>query len=341
MKLLAHTPLSVAVVAGRTAWQSFHKGGNYKNPTDNITEEDYNFLNRLFNKYKHLSVAEHLKYTFFMTKEEYDEIEVLDDGYLRKGFRLVADGIIVDKEYYVTVDMRWMLEHKEDSDIIKKMIHQAPINHFNLFCGKIYANVMELDYEPLVKFSDENVDFLYMHYNPRVPYKDLNIWEHLVYVTLRFKNISRAMLQELVRHDDYLAATIKSTRYTLKELKNEREFIWTKPIDHGRVTYHYDFERARKYVKLTGDDLVDKVIVTELEDLRKLILSGKSNDVAKFALPEAYLTEGILTIPIRNLKNMIALRDSRDALWEFQVVAKQLRKMYEELKSVALQNITL
>jgi len=45
IKLLDHTKLSNAVIAGRTAYQSFHKGGNYDGATDDITDVDKEFLN--------------------------------------------------------------------------------------------------------------------------------------------------------------------------------------------------------------------------------------------------------------------------------------------------------
>jgi len=64
VKLIEHTKLSNSVIAGRTCWDSFHKGGNYETPTDDITETDKEFLNRTINKNKHGSIAEHMVYTF-------------------------------------------------------------------------------------------------------------------------------------------------------------------------------------------------------------------------------------------------------------------------------------
>lgn len=66
IKLLDHTKLSNAVIAGRTAYQSFHKGGNYDGATDDITDVDKEFLNWLFNKQKHESVLEMVTYVFKM-----------------------------------------------------------------------------------------------------------------------------------------------------------------------------------------------------------------------------------------------------------------------------------
>jgi len=62
--LLDHTKLSNAVIAARTAYQSFHKGGNYQSATDDITGEDKKFLDRLVNKMKHESVVEQVVYNF-------------------------------------------------------------------------------------------------------------------------------------------------------------------------------------------------------------------------------------------------------------------------------------
>lgn len=64
VRVIEHTKLSNAVIGGRTCWDSFHKGGCYSAPTDIISEEDRNFLERIINKNKHKSIAEHLVYTF-------------------------------------------------------------------------------------------------------------------------------------------------------------------------------------------------------------------------------------------------------------------------------------
>jgi thymidylate synthase (FAD) len=61
-KLLDHTKLSNAAIAGRTAYQSWHKGGQYELATDDITIDDYEFLDRLINKLKHESIAEQIVY---------------------------------------------------------------------------------------------------------------------------------------------------------------------------------------------------------------------------------------------------------------------------------------
>ena len=67
VKLLDHTKLSNAVIGARTCWGSFHKGGNYDTPTDNITDDDKELLNRLIHKNKHESIMEHVTFVFKIT----------------------------------------------------------------------------------------------------------------------------------------------------------------------------------------------------------------------------------------------------------------------------------
>lgn len=139
--------------------------------------------------------------------------------------------------------------------------------------------------------------------------KHKSILEHLHY-TFYIKDISRACLQELVRHR-MASYSVKSTRYTLKELKDEHSFL-------GK----YNF--ANKYLVFTGNDNVDKASIEALENLRIILQKGVSNDIAKYCLPEAYKTELTMTINARSLQNFFELRNSKNALWEIQDLAKAI-----------------
>jgi len=124
---------------------------------------------------------------------------------------------------------------------------------------------------------------------------------------------SRALLQELSRHRIGISPTVKSTRYTLKELKNEEEFS-----TYGCGGMFYDFDRASRYLYLTGDYKVDSASIEALENLRKLIEKDKSNDVVKYALPEAFKFKGQYSFNLRSLVHLLELRTNRDVLPEFQ-----------------------
>lgn len=145
-------------------------------------------------------------------------------------------------------------------------------------------------------------------------FKHASTLEHLVY-TFYIKGISRALLQELARHR-MASLSVKSTRYTLKELKNEETFGI------------FDKERASKYLVLTGVEIVDEMSIKALENLRVVLKEGISNDKAKYCLPESYKTELTWTVNARSLQNFIGLRSDKAALWEIRDLAN---KLYETL----------
>jgi len=159
-------------------------------------------------------------------------------------------------------------------------------------------------------------------------FKHESVLEHSL-VVLEIE-ASRALLQELSRHRIGISPTVKSTRYTLTELKNEEPFIVKKMS--GEII---DYERVKKYVVLTKDEEVNESIVKALENTRQLVKSGKSNDIVKFSLPEAFKFKGQYSINLRALINLLKLRIHKDALWEFRELSKDiidvLPKEYKEL----------
>ncbi len=141
-------------------------------------------------------------------------------------------------------------------------------------------------------------------------FKHASTLEHLVY-TFYIQGISRALLQELARHR-MASLSVKSTRYTLKELKKQEPFGET------------DLERASEYIVLTGVELVDGMSVKALENLRQVLVANVSNDRAKYCLPECYKTELTWTVNARSLQNFLELRSDKSALWEIQELAREL-----------------
>lgn len=137
--------------------------------------------------------------------------------------------------------------------------------------------------------------------------KHASTLEHLFY-NFYIKGISRACLQELARHR-IASLSVKSTRYTLKELKNESEF---KPND---------FNNASRYIVLTSNEFVDNASINALENLRQILNQNTSLDIAKYCLPESYKTELSWSINARSLQNFLSLRSSKSALWEIRDLA--------------------
>lgn len=141
-------------------------------------------------------------------------------------------------------------------------------------------------------------------------FKHASTLEHLNY-TFYIQGISRACLQELARHR-HASLSVKSTRYTLKELRGESVF------SEG------EFERAAKYLVLCGNEMVDNAAIMALERLREVLQTTISLDIAKYCLVESYKTELTWTINARALQNFLSLRSGKSALWEIQNLAKAL-----------------
>ncbi len=143
-------------------------------------------------------------------------------------------------------------------------------------------------------------------------FKHASTLEHLFY-NFYIKGVSRALLQELARHR-MASLSVKSTRYTLKELKDENKFD--------------DLQKAKKYIVLTGDEIVDNASMNALNNLIEILQNKKSLDIAKYCLPASYKTELSWSINARSLQNFLSLRSSKSALWEIRELAN---KIYEIL----------
>ncbi|WP_104695234.1 FAD-dependent thymidylate synthase [Helicobacter salomonis] len=146
-------------------------------------------------------------------------------------------------------------------------------------------------------------------------YRHNSTLEHLFY-NFEIKDISRACLQELARHR-MASFSVKSSRYTLSELKQEESFL---PL------YEENLTRAQKFLVFTGVEAVDKASVQALENLRLLISSHVKNDYAKFAMPESYKTSLAFSVNARSLQNFLSLRTDSKALWEIRQLAFALYK---------------
>ncbi len=141
-------------------------------------------------------------------------------------------------------------------------------------------------------------------------YKHSSTLEHLSF-SFYIQGVSRAVLQEIVRHR-VASYSVRSTRYTLKELKNIEPFR------------EDDYSGAEKFIVLTGNEEVDSASIKALNNLQAILKSGISNDIAKYALPESYKTELTWTINARSLQNFLQLRTSKSALWEIRDLANMV-----------------
>lgn len=138
--------------------------------------------------------------------------------------------------------------------------------------------------------------------------KHASTLEHLSY-NFDIDGISRACLQELARHR-IASYSIKSTRYTLKGLK-----------DTDSLDYEKDFD---KFLVSSSNKDVNLCSWKALLNLKGMLENGASNDVAKYCLPESYKTSLVMTINARSLQNFLTLRSSKAALGEIRDLANAI-----------------
>lgn len=180
-----------------------------------------------------------------------------------------------------------------------KLISNTPLEVADIAICKCYGNEPHTDMEK-VKARINRVANVSKH---------ASTIEHLSY-SFDIDGISRACLQELARHR-VASYTVKSSRYTLQELKTAKD------------------EDIQEFCVNISDD-INSINGLQLMTIRKLLLLGMSNDVAKYMLPEAYKTSLVMTINARALQNFLTLRSSKHALKEIQGLA---RAMFEVLPS--------
>lgn len=146
--------------------------------------------------------------------------------------------------------------------------------------------------------------------------------EHIVF-SFNIEGISRLCLQELARHR-IASLSVKSTRYTLKELKKEKYFwnFYEETPVLGAIS------RSRKYINYpkgkesSYEDINPQLV--QLEILRQELNNGLTIDDAKYYLPESYKTNLVWTINARSLKNFLNLRLSKQAHYEIRELAEKI-----------------
>lgn len=144
--------------------------------------------------------------------------------------------------------------------------------------------------------------------------------EHLHY-NFEIDGISRACLQELARHR-IASYSVKSTRYTLKELLN--------------VNYDKDFA---KFLVLSGNRDIDECNIAALRKAKKLKEQGVPNDTLKYMLPEAYKTHLHFSINARSLRNFLELRLSKSAHPEIRALANEIAKKIPDSHRIIYEDI--
>jgi len=180
--------------------------------------------------------------------------------------------------------------------------------------------------------------------------KHESVFEHAVN-TFYVSGISRAVLQEIVRHR-MNSISVKSTRFTLKKLAKSgidllkgktpmelRAALEELSSDEIESEYGQILEDASAHLVLIGNHRINLRNVINLHELLKEFRNDTSlsNDVGKYGLTEALKVSLVISINLRSMKNMLRLRLASSALPEFRILMHGIlqempRQQYELLK---------
>ncbi|MCK5307094.1 MAG: FAD-dependent thymidylate synthase [Zetaproteobacteria bacterium] len=301
--LLHYTPLPICAHAVRTCWQSFGMG-------DDGGPKDLALIDKVGNKLKHSSTLEHL----IIGMESDDELVV--KVFRENEFSNVtpsANGQMISTNFRALQELQIPQSLK---------VSLAPKEYGYLLGIGDCNSVRHPEYP--VNVGSDIATLLYVN---DIKMLEKLVWdeEPHIHYSLYLQNISRALLQELARHRK-ASLSVKSTRYTLKELKKEGPFCgaMVNLSEPSRVIGTDDIERARKYLVFTGDAHTDASSIVELELLRRNVVKGTANDISKFNLPDAYKTELTWTISAKSLQNFLYLRTPPSAMWEIRRMAYRI-----------------
>lgn len=154
-------------------------------------------------------------------------------------------------------------------------------------------------------------------------YKHESTLEHIVF-NFEINGISRLCLQELARHR-IASFSVKSTRYTLKELQNKQLI---------------SLKDAEEFIVLTGVKDIDELNLFHLQKIQKILNESKYLiDLIKYNLIESYRTNLKFSINARSLRNFLELRLSKSAHPEIRLLATKIIEIIPESHKILVNDL--
>lgn len=147
------------------------------------------------------------------------------------------------------------------------------------------------------------------------------------------QDLSREVLQEIVRHRVGTSFSVKSTRYTIEPLIDAFVDI----LENDTIETQEKFRNIVKNNIIVDDDKWIDIETTALYSKLKLYnqeeplvkgLKGsrkkKQNDRVKRCLPETWMTKMVITFNIRSFKHFVELRDSGSAYFGIRELTENM-----------------
>lgn len=136
-----------------------------------------------------------------------------------------------------------------------------------------------------------------------------NLLEH-AYVQLEIRGISRACLQQLVRHRQHVVYSVESQRY----------------VNQENAGFVLPPEIKRRGLDVVYNDMCQFC----LKAYQQLLDRGIRKEDARYILPEASMTNLVITYNFRGLRHLLRMRCDQKAQWEIRNLAYLIRKVVTE-----------
>lgn len=159
--------------------------------------------------------------------------------------------------------------------------------------------------------------------------KHKSVSEHIVF-KFDINGISRAVLQELVRHR-IASYTVESTRFCLKKISNNYRLDFEKHINDGKdnpldvISMYFNMNLNGKTEE--QKNAMISVAINSLNNIAYLVEMGLTNDDIKPFIPEGLRTSLVWTINLRSLNNFLELRLDKNAFIEMRMFAEEIQKL--------------
>ena len=143
----------------------------------------------------------------------------------------------------------------------------------------------------------------------RIKNGEENLLEH-AFIQLEIRGISRACLQQLVRHRYHVVYSVESQRY----------------VDQSNT----DFVVPPEIKGTASEDVFTTSCAIALQSYKNLIDKGIKKEDARYLLPEAMKTNLVVTYSFRGLRHLLRMRCDKKSQWEIRNLAEEIRRVVSE-----------
>lgn len=143
----------------------------------------------------------------------------------------------------------------------------------------------------------------------RIKNGEENLLEH-AFVQLEIRGISRACLQQLVRHRYHVVYSVESQRY----------------VDQSKA----EFVLPPSIKGTTGEDIFNTSCAIAMNSYKNLLEKGVKKEDARYLLPEALKTNLVITYNFRGLRHLLRMRCDMKAQWEIRELAEEIKRVVAE-----------